>query len=308
MRPPRGRPEESDRLATWRRIGCPGEFYQRHGGPLSGRSPTARVPQGSRVTVAWQSAPAAPGLPSKENTVTSHLTRLAAALLTAVMMLSLFAASALAAVSAPPSGDISFAERGITAQAYSESCDEPDSAGVTRCESVQAYVFDGRQSSNDEFGHAHASLTYLCVYRQQIAFGEDGVPVEPPLIEQGCTDDPQLIVVDVLESLAAEAPALELAETICTYDPETGEESCELGDTRSVSVEVVFTGTGDLASQRWSSRTRSLVDGLRCTFASSGSGISREAAASLTIDGTTHELGFGQLSDGKTRFAQHCRD
>jgi hypothetical protein len=239
--------------------------------------------------------------------VTSHSTRLAAALLTAVMMLSLYATSALAAVSAPPSGDISFAERGITAQAYSESCDEADSAGVTRCESVQAYVFDGRQSSNDEFGHANASLSYLCVYRQQVAFGEDGVPVEPPLIEQGCSDDAQLAVVDVLESLTAVAPSLGLTEAICTYDPETGEESCEVGDTRSVAVEAVFTGTGELIGQRWSSRTRSLVDGLRCTFSSSGSGIGREAVASLTIDGTTHELAFGQLSDGKTRFAQHCR-
>jgi hypothetical protein len=273
-----------------------------------GRSLAARLPQGSAVTVAWQSAPAAPGLPSKENTVTSHLTRLAAALLTAMMMLSLFAASALAAVSGPPSGDISFSERGITAQGYSESCGEPDAAGVVRCESLQAYVFDGRQHSNDEFGHANSSLTYLCVYHQQIAFGEDGVPVEPPLIEQGCSDDPQLTVVDVLESLTAAAPALELTETICTYDPETGEETCELGDTRMVAVEAAFTGVGDLSEQRWSSKTRSVVDGLRCTFSSSGSGISREATASLTIDGTAQDLGFGQLSDGKTRFAQHCSD
>ncbi len=98
--------------------------------------------------------------------MTSHLTRAATALLAAVLMLSAFAGAALAAVGGPPNEDFSFAERGLTAQAYWESCDEPDAAGVTRCESTQLYIFDGRQRSNDAFGHANSALTYLCVYHQ----------------------------------------------------------------------------------------------------------------------------------------------
>ncbi|HYI65962.1 MAG TPA: hypothetical protein VEW95_03475 [Candidatus Limnocylindrales bacterium] len=238
--------------------------------------------------------------------MTNHLTRSATALLAAATMLSLFAGAALAAVGGPPNENFSFAERGLTAQAYWESCAEPDASGVAQCESTQVYVFDGRQRSNDDLGRVNAALTYLCVYHQQVAIGEDGYPVGPSLIEQGCVDDPQLTVVDTLESVTAAAPVLELSQAVCTYDPETGEGSCEEGGTRSVAVEAEFTGTGDVFAQRWSSRDQSVVEGVRCTYATSGSGISREASASLALDGAALDPTFAQLSDGKTRFAQHC--
>ena len=238
--------------------------------------------------------------------MTSHLTRTATALLAAVTMLSLFAGATLAAVGGPPNESFSFAERGLTAQAYWESCEGPDASGVNRCESTQVYVFDGRQRSNDDLGHVNAALTYLCVYHQQVAFGEDGMPIEPALIEQGCADDPQLTVVDTLASVTAAVSDLELTETLCTYDPETGEPWCVDGDSRSVAVDVAFTGSGDVFAQRWTSKGQSLIDGVRCTFSSSGSGVSREASASMTLDGTAFAATFAQLSDGKTRFAQHC--
>jgi hypothetical protein len=256
--------------------------------------------------VALQSAPARAGAGIKENTVTRHLTRTATAILAAATMLSVSAGAALAAVGGPPIEDVSFAERGLTAQAFSESCEGPDATGVTRCESTQIYAFDGRQRSNDELGHANAGLTYLCVYHHMVAIGEDWVPVEPAVTEQGCSDGTQLTVVDTLESVAATVPALELTQTVCTYDPETGQESCEAGDAHSVAVEALFTGTGDVVPQRWSNKSRSIFDGYRCTFSSSGNGITREATASITIDGTTLHLGTGQLSDGRTRFVQHC--
>ena len=236
----------------------------------------------------------------------SHLTRTATALLAAMTMLSLFAGTALAAVGGPSSEDFSFAERGLTAQAYWESCDEPDAAGISRCESTQIYVFDGRQRSNDDQGHINGALSYLCVYRQQADLGEDGYPVGPSLVEQGCTDDPQITVVDPLASVTAAASGLELAAAICTFDPKTGEPSCVEGETRSVEVGAVFTGTGDVSAQRWTSKGQSVFEGVRCTYSSSGSGISREASASMTLDGVALEPTFGQLSDGKTRFAQHC--
>lgn len=238
--------------------------------------------------------------------MTRHLSRTASALLAAVMALALFTGATLGAVEAPPTEDFSFAERGLTAQASWETCSEPDGAGVIRCEATQLYVFDGRQRSNDDLGHVNASLTYLCVYHVQVALGEDGGLIEPPVTEQGCSDDSQLTVVDTLASVTAVVPALELTEAICTYDPETGEESCEAGSTRSVAVEAEVVGIGDAFASRWSSKTRSEFDGSRCTFASSGSGISREATATMTIDGTTLDPTFAQLSDGKTRFTQRC--
>lgn len=238
--------------------------------------------------------------------MTTHLTRTATALLAAVTMLSLFAGAALAAVGGPPNEDFSFAERGLTAQAYWESCTEPDASGIALCESTQVYVFDGRQRSNDDLGHVNAALTYLCMYRQQVAIGEDGYPVGPSLVEQGCIDDPELTVVDPLESVAAAVPSLELSQATCTYDPETGEPWCEEGGTRSVAVAAVFTGSGDVSAQRWSSRGQSVFEGVRCTYSSSGSGISREAVATMTLDGSALDPTFSQLRDGKTRFAQRC--
>lgn len=238
--------------------------------------------------------------------MTRHLTRVATALLAAALMLSAFAGAALAAVGGPPNEDISFAERGLTAQAYWESCDEPDAAGVTRCESTQLYIFDGRQRSNDAFGHANSALTYLCIYHQDVAFDDEWLPVEPALVEQGCNDEPQLTVVGTLESVTADVPALELTAMLCTYDPETGEEECSPGQTRSVGVAALFTGTGDVAPSRWMSKNRSVFDGYRCSFQSSGSGVSREGTASMTFDGTVLGETSAQLSDGKSRFAQHC--
>jgi hypothetical protein len=255
--------------------------------------------------VARQPAPCRVGAGIKENTVTSHLTRAATALLAAVTMLSLLAGATLAAVGGPPSEDFSFAERGLTAQAYWESCEAPDASGVSQCESTQLYVFDGRQRSHDDLGRVNAALTYLCVYHQLVAFGEDGMPVGPALIEQGCADDPQLTVVGTLESVAA-ATDLELTEAICTFDPETGEPWCVDGATRSVAVVASFTGIGDVLAQRSTSKGRSVIDGLRCTYSSSNSGVIREASASMTLDGTALDVTFARLSDGKVRFAQHC--
>lgn len=239
--------------------------------------------------------------------MTSHPTRAAVALLAAIVTLSVLAGAAVAAVPGPPPEDISFVERGVTAQAFWESCEDPDADGAIRCEMTQAYVFDGRQRSADAFGRANASRTYLCVYHQQATLDEEGVPVEPPLIEQGCSDDPQLTIVARLASLTASVPALVLTEELCTVDPETGDVSCEPGHTRTVAVEAAFTGVGPLASDRWSSKSRTLVDGVRCTFSSSGSGVRRDATATIRIDGAALESpAFAQLSDGKNRFAQRC--
>ena len=177
---------------------------------------------------------------------------------------------------------------------------------MTRCESTQLYIFDGRQRSNDTFGHANSALTYLCVYHQDVAFNEEWVPVEPALVEQGCNDEPQLTVVDTLDSITADVPALELTAMLCTYDPETGEEECTPGQTRSVAVEALITGTGDVAPSRSISKSRSVFDGYRCSFLSASSGVSREGAASMTFDGSALGETFAQLTEGKTRFAQHC--
>ncbi len=235
-----------------------------------------------------------------------HVNRMAAALLTAVMMLTVLAGTTLAATQ--PSGEnFSFAERGITAQASWEACEDPDSQGVTRCAGTQVFVFDGRQRNTDALGRHNGALTYLCVFRYDVAFDEQGAPVGDPIEEQGCKDDPELTVVRTLERVTAATTELVLTRWICAHDPETGEASCEEGSSRTVSVQATFDGIGDIASERWTSASHSDEDGVRCRYSSSGSGIRRISTAETTIDGralgpSTDAL----LSDGKTRFTQKC--
>ncbi len=239
--------------------------------------------------------------------MSTHFTRPAAALLIAVMLLTVFAGATLGATG--PSGDsFTFAERGVTAEAVWESCDGPDIDGVTHCSATQVFVFDGRQRNNDIFGRHNGALTYLCVYRSEVAFDEDGSPIGEPLEEQGCIDDPELAVSRNLESVTAAAAALVLTRTICTYDPDTGEPWCEEGSSRTVDIEATFTGIGDVVSDRWSSRSWSAWDGARCMYSSSGSGISREATASMAIDGSPIDsFAYARLSEGKMRLTQKCR-
>jgi hypothetical protein len=47
-------------------------------------------------------------------------------------------------------------------------------------------------------------------------------------------------------------------------------------------------------------------DEYHCTFSSSISGVTREATATMTFDGIALAMTHSQLSDGKTRFAEHC--
>lgn len=239
--------------------------------------------------------------------MTRHFTRSAVVLFAAMFMLSMLAGAAEAAVS--PSTDFSYAEKGVTAMAFWESCEGPDADGTTACSQTQAFVFDGRQRSRDpELGRSNGGLTYLCVYRASVLLAEEGFPLGPVQIEQGCLDGIDLTYVKTLESLEASAPALELSELLCTIDPETGEELCEAGASRTVAVELSVTGIGPITTGRWHSNGQTIVDGVRCATTSSGKGINRDAIASLVIDGlaASGDSVHAQLTEGSMRFAQNC--
>jgi hypothetical protein len=239
--------------------------------------------------------------------VSTRITRAGAALFIALALSGL--AGAAAAATPAPTEDFSYAERGVSALAYWESCVGPDSAGITRCTIDNVYVFDGRQRSDDPFGRMNTALTYLCVYRQAVAFAEDGSLVEEPTAEQGCHDDPHLALVGTLESLTVSTDALVLNEEVCVEDHDTGEVMCEPGSSRTVAVDATFVGIGPLVADRWNNKDQTIVDGVRCTFRSSGSGTRRQAEASVSIDGGA--LGpavYAELGEGKMRFAQRCSD
>jgi hypothetical protein len=231
--------------------------------------------------------------------------RRALAFLAAIALLSI-TVGASAAATTPFPQDFSFDEWGLSANGFWQTCAEPDTDGVTRCVSVDAVVFDGRQHNRDpEFGHVNASFSYLCVSRYEESFTDEG-PVAPSTSEGGCVIDPE-IVADGLDLVEVSA-SLELIEEVCVIiDPETGETICEPGSARDVSVALAFTGIGEISSDRWRSTSTFVVDGVRCHSISAMSGSGRDATASIALDG--EDLGpsaYAFMSDGRMRYAQRC--
>jgi hypothetical protein len=231
--------------------------------------------------------------------------RRASAFVAAIVLLSI-SAGASAAATAPTPQDYSFDERGLTAYASWQSCDEPDAEGVTRCTSVDVFAFDGRQRNSDaDFGKTNASFSYLCLTRHEEAFSEEGY-VEEPFVEGGCVDDPD-IEADDLDTVEVSA-MVELAQESCiVIDPETGETICEPGPTRTVSVDIAFTGIGEITRDRWLSTGTFVIDGVRCHSLSATAGSGRDASATIQLDGEDHGPSqYAFLTDGRNRYAQRC--
>jgi hypothetical protein len=237
------------------------------------------------------------------------VTRAASRPLAFLLSIALLAvtAGAAAAATTPFPQDFSFDERGVRADAYWQTCEEPDSEGVTHCVTVSASLFDGRQHNRDpEFGHVNDAFSYLCVFRQEEAFAEEVGLVDQPISEGGCVTQPD-ITVDGLDLVEASG-TLDLVQWICVIvDPDTGETICEPGPSRTVSVDLTITGTGDLLTDRWVSNGTSIVDGVRCHMRSASAGTGRDAVASIQFgDEDPGASQYAFLVDGRTRMAQRC--
>lgn len=235
----------------------------------------------------------------------TRATRRALALILSIGLLAATAGGAAAAVTPFPQ-DFSFDERGVRADAYWQSCEEPDSDGVTRCVTINASVFDGRQHNRDpQFGNVNDSLSILCVFRSEEAWTEDGQLIDP-IYEGGCVFHPDM-AVDGLESLEVSA-SVDLVQEVCVIvDPETGETVCEPGPSRTVHVDLAITGTGEISSDRWVSNSTSVIDGVRCHSFSAISGIGRDATASVRVgDEDPGAAEYAFIADGRTRMSQRC--
>jgi hypothetical protein len=227
-----------------------------------------------------------------------------------VLMLSigLLAATAggAAAATTPHPQDFSFDERGVRAEAYWQSCEEPDAEGVTRCVLYSASVFAGRQHNHEpEFGSVNDAFSYLCVFRSEEAYAEDGLITEQ-VVESGCAFDPEIVVADL--DVLDVTSSLDLVEEVCAIvDPETGETFCEPGPSRTANVDFTVTGTGQIVSSRWASNGTSVIDGVRCHSRSAVAGIGRDATASIQVGGEDPgEAQYAFMTDGRTRMAQRC--
>ena len=231
-------------------------------------------------------------------------TRHAAAVLAALVLVSLTIGTT-AAATGPVPDDFSFDERGVTAQAYWQQCTPAGADSTLRCVMTDVFVFDGRQRSRDsELGNANGALSYVCLNRHVEVLSDEG-PIEPPTNEGGCAIDPQ-IAMDDLDSLLVSGAVDLFAET-CVEDPETYEVTCEYEPSRTVSVEVAFTGVGAVLEDRWHSSSTSIIDGVRCHSLSSSRGAGRDAVATIAIDGeSSGPSEFAFIVDGRTRTIQRC--
>ena len=237
------------------------------------------------------------------------VTRAAGRTLAFLLSIALLAvtAGAAAAATTPFPQDFSFDERGVRADAYWQTCEEPDTDGVTRCVTINASLFDGRQHNRDpEFGHVNDAFSYLCVQRTEEAYVEDVAPVGEPISEGACLLHPD-ITVDGLDLVEVSA-TLDLVQEVCVIvDPETGETICEPGPTRTVSVDLTITGTGELLTDRWVSNGTSTFDGVRCHHRSASAGVGRDGVASIQIgDEDPGASQYAFLVDGRSRMAQRC--
>jgi hypothetical protein len=237
------------------------------------------------------------------------VTRAAGRTLAFLLSFALLAATAGAAAAAitPFPQDFSFDERGVRADAYWQTCEKPDSEGVTHCVTINASLFDGRQHNRDpQFGHVNDAFSYLCVHRTEDAYAEAVGPVGEPINEGGCVMQPD-ITVDGLDRVEV-STTLDLVQEVCVIvDPETGETICEPGASRTVSVDLTFIGTGELLTDRWVSNGTSIVDGVRCHMRTASAGTGRDAIASILVgeeDPGASQFAF--LADGRTRMAQRC--
>jgi hypothetical protein len=211
---------------------------------------------------------------------------------TATRALAAFAASvlvALVAVGAAQAREAySFSSKGVSADAYWESC--TTERGLTTCTFSNIYAFQGTERSRDT---GTMRGTTVCFYTETFTYrsGPGQGPGGESSFESGCSSAPSgtLSVSNDLTSATLGASTV----TIWTY--ECTEEDCVPVTSREVTVSGWWTAGGPLFS--FSERFK--FDDGTCTYTFSGKGQGRDGVATGTVDGTSlGESGYASISSG----------
>lgn len=217
--------------------------------------------------------------------------------------LAMLAAAVLTAIGAAGTASAreteSFSSKGVSADAFWESC--TTQRGVTTCTFTSLFAFEGTERSS-ETGTTRGA--HVCLSIDRFSFREGpgrGPGGGESSFESGCTQAPSgtLVVAGDLSSatLAATTVALD------TYECSEEEEECTIVSSRDVTVSGSWAGAGPVFS--FSDRFR-FSDGT-CTETFSGKGKSREAVATATIDGTSlGDSAFAAISSGMFTFRLSC--
>ena len=197
----------------------------------------------------------------------------------------------------------SYRQNGISADAFWQTCrDNSPSPGLTTCESVNIFAFDGRSVFRENGSPPVRQGGQVCVNTD--VTDEFGLPVS---FESGCTEALNFQAARDISgaTLAATVP---VEPFVCSEVP--GGVECVPSGTapREVGVSATWTSIGPITRFQNRSVSRTETDGLVCVFRQSGQGVRTEAAATGTVDGTYLGVSdFATMTRGTFRFLDQCR-
>jgi hypothetical protein len=230
--------------------------------------------------------------------------RVLAVLLSLMALLAVAATPALGHEGELEPHRFSFRQNGVSADAFWQTCQEDTpSPGLTTCESVSIFGFDGRMVVREGNEPPQRQGGQACVSLDVIE-GEFGPPITS---EFGCTEVLTFQAARDLSSATLSA-TVAVEALVCEEVPEGF--FCEpSGDPmRDVAVTAEWTSMGPVTRFRDRSVSRTETDGLVCVFKQSGRGIRTDAVATATVDGTAlGESQFAAITKGRFQVLDRCR-
>lgn len=210
--------------------------------------------------------------------------------LAALVAVAALALTASASAAAP--GTFSFTQKGVSGDAFWETC--TTSRGVTTCVDTYLFAFQGTERSTDADAFKG---TRVCAEVDTYSFRAGGRRGSFKY-ESGCTTAPNGTFAAASDlSSASLQPA---TVTLDTYD--CGEYDCTIVSSRDVAVAAEWSGYGSLVQ---SSGRFKFNDGT-CTETDSFKSQGREADAVGTLDGSSLGSGYGFISSGSFTFKITC--
>lgn len=190
----------------------------------------------------------------------------------------------------------SYRVRGFSAWGYWDHCTKDS------CSLIDLVVFEGKIKSVDERLKGTRVCLYMLVYPVG-GFRAASSRPPPHETESGCTTAPRRTLVVSKDLSAANLAATTVQVESCSYDPDTGDETCHPERSRSIQVTAQWTADGPAYQE--SERHR--VDFGDCSETYIARGTFREADVTATLSGRAlGRSGEVELHKGMSKFRSNC--